>query len=216
MGTVIEDFLQFIKSGKSVYFYCFYQELPIKFKAEFLESNDNSMNIAFMVRSDIDIGGVLREEKEVYSKFNGEVLVFRVYDYDDSVMLTSYPYLHKVPQMDRKYIRVRCPLRNPIYLVLDGQTVMLKDISDVGFSFEIDKDYRVGDILEGVMVINGQEFPLKFKIKNKWYNDMSKLYSYGVLIKSGKKGIQKEIKIYIMSREIEILKILNSPEGGRQ
>jgi hypothetical protein len=37
-----------------------------------------------------------------------------------------------------------------------------------------------------------------------------------VLIKSGKKGIQKEIKIYIMSREIEILKILNSPEGGKQ
>ena len=210
MEGTIKKFLEELERKKKGEFFIFYEEVPVKVILNALEINFFKNQIEFEINPKIE--AMISQEKELYAKFNDEVLVLKALIWNKEVLISSFPSFAIEPKIRRNTVRVKISSKQPINLEIDSELcVSLRDISEEGFSFklpqnvffEIDKEYK------GRLNINDKSLPIRFKPLYK-IERPDNTYRYGCKIIEAKPFVLNEIAKYVGDRQRELAKILST------
>lgn len=159
------------------------------------------------------IEAMINEEKEIYVKFEDEILILKALFWNKDTLVTSFPSLAIEPKIKRENVRVKCSAKNSIILEINGLNlcVPLRDISEKGFGFKLPKDVdlKVNHEYSGTLIIENKRYPVVFKLLYK-IERPDKTYRYGAKILNPTTKLEDVIAKYIFDREREIAKILNT------
>jgi hypothetical protein len=209
---IINQFINKLKKDKKLEAYIFYEESPIKVVLPVLDIDFGRKQIEFEINPKIE--AMINQEKEIYIKFNNEVLLLRPLFWNKETLVTTFPFLAIEPKIKREHVRVKCSQKNPILLEIDDDInvcVPLRDISEKGFSFKLPKTVylELNEAYSGKLNINGKSLPIVFKVLYK-IERPDNTYRYGAKILNATAKVEDEVAKYIFERQREIAKILNT------
>jgi hypothetical protein len=164
---IINQFINKLEKDKKLEAYIFYEESPIKVVFSFLDIDFGRKQIEFEINPKIE--AMINQEKEIYVRFNNEVLLLRPLFWNKETLITTFPSLAIEPKIKREHVRVKCSQKNPILLeIYDGINVCvpLRDISEKGFGFKLPKTVylELNKPFSGKLYINGKSLPIVFKV----------------------------------------------------
>ncbi|MCX7739174.1 MAG: hypothetical protein N2Z80_07205 [Hydrogenothermaceae bacterium] len=126
----IKALIEKIKKDKKLEVYLFYHEAPIKQVLDINDVEESRKQIEFKINGKIE--AAINESKELYIKFNKDILVLRPIIWNKEFLITSFPSYAIKPKLKRKYPRVKCSTKNPITLEDKsiGVCLHVRDISE--------------------------------------------------------------------------------------
>jgi hypothetical protein len=209
---IIDQFINKLKKDKKLEAYIFYEESSIKVVLPVLGMDFGRKQIEFEINPKIE--AMVNQEKEIYAKFNNEVLLLRSLFWNKETLVTTFPSLAIEPKVKREYVRVKCSQKNPILLEIDdgiNVRVPLKDISEKGFSFKLPETVylELNKTFSGKLNINGKSLPIVFEVLYKTERP-DNTYKYGAKILNADPKVEDEVAKYIFERQREIAKKINT------
>lgn len=210
MEGTIKKFLEELEKKKKGEFFIFYEEVPVKVIINVFEINFSKHQIEFEINPKIE--AMISQEKELYAKFNDEVLLLKALIWNKEVLVTSFPSFAIEPKVRRNAVRVKISSKHPVILEIDSELcVNLRDISEEGFSFKLPQNipFEMNKEYEGKLKINGKTFPIKFKPLYK-IERPDNTYRYGCEITEANPAVKNEIAKYVVDRQRELAKILST------
>lgn len=208
---LINRFINKLEKEKKMQVYIFYHEAPIKVILNVLDIDFSRKQIEFEINSKIE--AMINEEKEVYVKFDDEILTLKTLFWNKDTLVTSFPSLAIEPKIKRENVRVKCSAKSPIILEIDGLNlcVHLRDISEKGFGFKLPKDVtlKVNNEYSGKLIVENKSYSVIFKTLYK-VDRPDKTCRYGNKLLNPTTKLEDAIAKYIFDRQREIAKILNT------
>jgi len=103
---IINQFINKLQKDKKLEAYIFYEESPIKVVLPVLDIDFERKQIEFEINPKIE--AIINQEKEIYVKFNNEVLLLRPLFWNKETLVTTFPSLAIEPKIKREHVRVKC------------------------------------------------------------------------------------------------------------
>lgn len=209
-GT-IKTLIEKIKKNEKLEVYLFYHEIPIKQVLDINDVEESKKQIEFKINGKIE--AAVNESKELYIRFNKDILVLRPIIWNREFLITSFPSYAIEPKLNRNYPRVKCSTKNPIILEDKsiGVCLHIKDISEGGIGFKIPEnlEIRENNIHDVELNISGKPYPTKIRILYRVKTD-DKLYKVGAAFVDISVRLSDAIAKYVMNRQMEIARVLNT------
>lgn len=216
--NIVDEFIEYLKKNKNIEAYTFFQEVPVKVKAEVLDIDEIRKQIELKVNEKFVFA--VADEKEVYFNFKNEVLVSSAVYWDKDIVVIFFPKIALEPKTKRKTVRVKVSSKNPIKMKLffdenDSVCIFLNDISEDGIGFmvshDIEQKLHIGKKYKAKLFLNG-EYDISIEIRY-LYKLKDDIYKVGAKIVEAPRNLPDKIAKYVAERQKEIIKLINEIKG---